>query len=205
MTDFSTPRFKSVLSGTWASRAWRCALIVVLLTWVLECRIASAEGIVIKSADVVLQENNYQLNATFNVDLGHVLEDALVRGVPLIFVTEFELEYPRWYFLNIWNKTIATFRNEQKLSFNVLTRQYRLSIGALHQSFDTLEETLAVLGRTRNRVITARDNVPQGEVYIAMVRLSLDTSQLPKPLQINALGSKEWNLSSDWYRWPFRP
>ncbi|HXX11291.1 MAG TPA: hypothetical protein VEK05_07205 [Burkholderiales bacterium] len=24
-------------------------------------------------------------------------------------------------------------------------------------------------------------------------------------MQINALGSRDWNLSSDWYRWTFQP
>jgi hypothetical protein len=42
-------------------------------------------------------------------------------------------------------------------------------------------------------------------VYLAELRLRLDTTQLPKPLQINALASRDWNLSSDWYRWTFRP
>jgi len=28
---------------------------------------------------------------------------------------------------------------------------------------------------------------------------------LPKPLQIDALGSSDWSLSSDWYRWTFKP
>ena len=37
------------------------------------------------------------------------------------------------------------------------------------------------------------------------LRLRLDTSQLPKPLQIDALGSSDWNLGSDWYRWTFKP
>ncbi len=177
----------------------------MLCAFVLSVRGAWAEGIVIKSAEIVPHENSYMFNATYDVALGHVLEDALVRGVPLIFVTEFELEYPRWYFLNLWNKSIASYRNEQKLSYNVLTRQYRVGVGALHQNFDILEEALAVLGRTRNRIIAARDGVPPGDVYIAGIRMSLDTSQLPKPLQINALGSRDWNLSSDWYRWTFKP
>ncbi len=166
---------------------------------------ARAEGIVIKSADIVPHENTLLLNATFDVALGHVLGDALTRGVPLNFVTEFELEYPRWYFLNLWNKDIASYRNQQKLSYNILTRQYRLSAGALHQNFDTLDEVLEVMGRTRNRLIGQRDAAPPGEVYIASVRMWLDTSQLPKPLQINALGSRDWNLSSDWYRWTYKP
>jgi hypothetical protein len=47
--------------------------------------------------------------------------------------------------------------------------------------------------------------VDSERVYIAALRLRLDTSQLPKPLQINALGSRDWNLTSDWYRWTFQP
>lgn len=205
MMDFSTPYFKR---ANRMPRAATAAFLVFALTisgLLVDLRDADAEGIVIKSAEVVLHENAYQLNASFDVSLGHVLEDALLRGVPLIFVTEFELEYPRWYFLNLWNKSIATYENAQKLSYNILTRQYRLSVGALHQNFANLDEALAVIGRTRNRSIGTREAIPLGEVYIAMVRLSLDTSQLPKPLQINALGSKDWNLSSDWYRWTFRP
>lgn len=203
--DFSTPYFKRHTSAARSLKALLYAMVFAACSMLTAMQEARAEGIVIKSADLVVHENNYQLNATFDVSLGHVLEDALLRGVPLIFVTEFELEYPRWYFLNLWNKPIANYENEQKLSYNVLTRQYRLSVGALHQNFVSLDEALAVIGRTRNRNINVHDSISVGEVYIAMVRLSLDTSRLPKPLQINALGSKDWNLSSDWYRWTFRP
>jgi hypothetical protein len=30
------------------------------------------------------------------------------------------------------------------------------------------------------------------------VRLALDISELPKPYQLNALGSSDWTLSSNW-------
>ncbi|HET9045788.1 MAG TPA: DUF4390 domain-containing protein [Casimicrobiaceae bacterium] len=30
-------------------------------------------------------------------------------------------------------------------------------------------------------------------------------NQLPKPFQVNALASKEWQLASDWHRWTFVP
>jgi Domain of unknown function (DUF4390) len=192
----STPsltRLKRRLQGL----AALCCVLVCLRT-------ACAEGIVIKSAELLPQDNALILNITFDVSLGHVLEDALTRGVPLNFVTEFELQYPRWYFLNLWNRDVAAHRSQQKLSYNLLSRQYRLSAGGLHQTFDTLDEVLAVLGRTRNRPVAPREAAPAGEVYIAGVRMWLDTSQLPKPLQINALGSRDWNLSSDWYRWTFK-
>jgi len=37
------------------------------------------------------------------------------------------------------------------------------------------------------------------------VRLRLDVNQLPKPILINALASREWTLASDWHRWSFTP
>jgi hypothetical protein len=31
--------------------------------------------------------------------------------------------------------------------------------------------------------------------------MRLDVTQLPKPFQINALASRDWNLASEWFRW----
>ena len=36
----------------------------------------------------------------------------------------------------------------------------------------------------------------------AQVRMRLDVSQLPKPFQVNAITSREWNLASDWREVP---
>jgi hypothetical protein len=35
--------------------------------------------------------------------------------------------------------------------------------------------------------------------------MRLDSSQLPRPFQISAVGSREWSVSSDWYRWAVSP
>jgi hypothetical protein len=40
--------------------------------------------------------------------------------------------------------------------------------------------------------------VEAGQAYQGQVRLRLDTSQLPKPFQINALTNRDWTLASDW-------
>lgn len=196
--DSSTPRCASWLARILFSAG---AVLVALCL----CGRAAADGIVVRSAEIVVRDDGLLLNANHVITLSHAVEEALDRGVPLIFVTEVEVEYPRWYFLNLWNKTLARWRNEQKLSYNVLTRQYRLSAGSLYQNLDSLKEALAIIGGVRNRIIGLSDPLVPGEVHIASIRLSLDTSQLPKPLQINALGSREWNITSDWYRWTFMP
>lgn len=41
--------------------------------------------------------------------------------------------------------------------------------------------------------------------YVAGLRMKLDLAQLPKPLQVNALTSKDWNLDSEWHRWNVTP
>jgi hypothetical protein len=41
--------------------------------------------------------------------------------------------------------------------------------------------------------------------YQAGLRMKLDLAQLPKPLQLNALASKDWNLDSEWHRWNVTP
>ncbi|MBU1690971.1 MAG: DUF4390 domain-containing protein [Gammaproteobacteria bacterium] len=41
--------------------------------------------------------------------------------------------------------------------------------------------------------------------YLAGLRMKLDLTQLPKPLQVNALASKDWNLDSEWHRWNVNP
>jgi len=166
---------------------------------------ARAEGIHIKSAELIASETGYLLEANYEITLSHTLEEALLRGLVLPFVIDFELIYPRWWTLNLWNRAIAQFRQQHRLSYNALTRQYRLSFGNLHQNFDALEEALAVLGRVRERAVFTREEVDPDNVYLAELRLRLDTAQLPKPLQINALASRDWNLSADWYRWTFRP
>jgi hypothetical protein len=178
---------------------------LLALAMALYAATGRGEGIHIKSAELIASDATYSLEANYEITLSYTLEEALLRGLALPFVIDFELIYPRWWTLSLWNRTIAEFRQQHRLSYNALTRQYRLSFGNLHQNFDTLEEALGVLGRVRERVVFAREDIDPDKVYLAELRLRLDTSQLPKPLQINALGSREWNLSSDWYRWTFRP
>jgi hypothetical protein len=178
---------------------------LLALAVLLPATLAWAQGIHIKSAELIGSDAGYSLEANYEITLSHTLEEALLRGLALPFVIDFELTYPRWWTLSLWNRTVAAFRQQHRLSYNALTRQYRLSFGNLHQNFDTLEEALGVLGRVRERAVFTHQDVDSDSVYLAALRLRLDTTQLPKPLQINALASRDWNLSSDWYRWTFRP
>lgn len=185
------------VSSTRSCKRSDCARVFVVLCLICAALAAYAQGIEIRKASVTLADDAYVVDAQFDIGLTHTLEEALNKGVPLYFSLEFELIRPRWYW---FNDRVIYLRQEYRLSYNALTRQYRLGVGNLHQNFSSLAEALEVMSRVRRRE-EIESGVLRRDTYIAALRLRLDTSQLPKPFQLNALGSREWNLGSDWYRW----
>lgn len=163
---------------------------------------AHAQGIDVRRATLQNAEDGYVLEADFDIVLTHTLEEALNKGVPLYFQLEFELIRPRWYW---FNEKLAGSAQDYRLAYNPLTRQYRVGVGRLHQNFATLAEALNVMSHIRRREDIPAGALRKDNTYVGAVRLRLDTSQLPKPFQVNALGSREWQLSSDWYRWTINP
>ena len=161
-----------------------------------------AQGIDIKRPTVAIAEDHVLLTAQFDISLTSTIEEVLNKGVPLYFLLEFELIRPRWYW---FDERLLYHQQEYRLSYNALTRQYRLGAGNLHQNFTTLAEVLEVMSRVRRRIDIVPGSLRRDATYIAGLRFRLDTSQLPKPFQLNALVAREWNINSDWYRWTLAP
>ncbi len=181
--------------------------ITAILLWCCLSLIstAMAEGIQVKSAELELaDEINYQVKAEFEINFSAKLEEAIAKGVPISFVMEFGVIKSRWYWLD---EELVKAQQVLKVSYNALTRQYQLSAGPLHKNFSSLAEVKAELGKVHEWVVFDRALIKKRNLtgYEAILRMRLDVSQLPKPLQVNALASKEWNLDSEWYRWPLVP
>ena len=177
-------------------RTWLVAVLAMLPVLVL------AAEIEIANPQITASEDGFVVSADFSFELNERLEEAVTKGVVLYFVTEFEMTRPRWYWLD---EKVVSRNQTHRLSFHALTRQYRMSTGGLHQSFDTLSEALGVLSRLRNwGVIDGRAEKPvvqAGDTYMAALRMRLDINQLPRPFQISALGNKDWSLASEWKVW----
>lgn len=193
MTAFTTPCLPSF-------SALRLLAAVLLL-----CCAASARAdasIQVKSAELNLVEEVYQLKAEFEVNFSQALEDALNKGVPLNFLVDFELNRPRWYWLD---ETIASAQQQLRISYHALTKQYRLQIHEQQKTFASLAELKSELGRIQEWRVVERALLKKRYAYEARLRMKLDLTQLPKPLQVNALASKEWSMESEWYRWTLNP
>ena len=176
--------------------------LFVLAALLLLAVTVRADNIDVKSASVTLRDNSYSLDADLQIALTPTLEDILSKGVSLYFLLEFELIRPRWYWLN---DKVVTFAQRYKLAYNPLTRQYRISIGTIYQNFPTLAEAIRFLSRPRNIPVAAKAELQTGTEYSAAVRMRLDESQLPRPFQITVLGSREWNMRSNWFHFSVSP
>lgn len=187
------------------------ALVLALALLWLGLSAACADGIDTLKAEAHFSDDSYQLSASFDIHLTFVVEQALEQGVPLYFVAEFTLTHPRWYWLD---EVVAQNEQTTRLSYNSLTRQYRITRGALFQNFGSLNDALRIIGHQSSDPIPASLLKGGGYIsekllkkdnnYVAAGRLHLDVTQLPKPLQVNALTSDDWNIDSGWYRWIVR-
>lgn len=142
------------------------------------------------------------VSAQLRFDLPNAVEDALHKGIPLFFVAEALLLRERWYW---YDKEVASAARYMRLSYQPLTRRWRLQLSAtpigsaglaLGQNFDSQEEALAAMQRISGwKIAEPVDGDPDRRYYVNL-RFRLDTSQLPRPFQIGLVGQADWNISA---------
>jgi len=181
---------------------WLAGLTKALLAMLcFAAVVAQADEIELRTADLRLANEGLVLEAEFAFEFPPRLAEAVSNGVPLYFLVEFEMRRPRWYWVD---ERAAEKRLQLRLSYHALSRQYVVSSGPLEQQFPTLDEALGVLRRIRNWVVGERIALVSDAQYEAAVRMRLDASLLPKPLQVTALTSSEWRFESAWHRFAYR-
>jgi hypothetical protein len=162
----------------------------------------AAEGIDVIEASVEATEEGYRLRTEFSLELTRSLDDALLRGVPLYFTTQIEITRPRWYW---FDETAVSATRTVRISYNLLTRQYRASVdGNLHRNFAKLEDVLALLRRPSRWMIADLSALKRGELYQVSLQMGLDVALLPKPIQVSAISGGDWRLSSGWTRFQYK-
>ena len=182
----------------WRAQLSLANLVFLLLILLLPVAVAQAEGIQIKSVSMTAVEQGYEIGIDSEIALNATLEQALEKGIVLYFVTKFSLIDSRWYWLY---DEVARGKLRVGLRYYALTRQYHLNHPTLSQSFNTLTEALQALGQLRDYPLIVKSALKQDVDYIASLRIWLDLTRMPKPFQVEALGSSKWDLSSDKLEW----
>jgi hypothetical protein len=174
------------------------ACILLALAWP-----ALAEG---QQADITQfqlerSDEGLLLSAAVHFELPSIIEDALLKGIPMFFVAEAVLYRDRWYW---YDRELSRIQRHMRLSYQPLTRRWRLTISptvignsgvALSQSFESREEALAAVQRVSRWKIAEAGELNPNERYNVDFRFRLDVSQLPRPFQIGAVGQADWNIS----------
>ena len=120
------------------------------------------------------------------------VEDALYKGVAVVFVARAEVYRERWY----WSDRLrAVAERRWRLAFQPLTRRWRLGFDGLNQHYGTLGEALSVMQRaSRWRIM---DPISAGDERAHHVEFSfeLDRDELPRPLQFGLSDQSDWTLA----------
>ena len=141
------------------------------------------------------------LSATLRFELPSAVEDALLKGIPMTFVAEAQVLRDRWYW---YDKNVAWATRSVRLSYQPLTRRWRISVMAngesstgasLSQSFDQLSDAIAAVRRISRWKIAEGAEVDQESRHNVDFRFRLDITQLPRPMQIGITGNADWNIA----------
>ena len=144
------------------------------------------------------------LSATVKFDLSSAIEEALLKGVAMIFVAEADIFRKRWYWAN---KKVASAERHMRLAYQPMTRRWRLNVAsgvitnagmamALNLNFDSLSDALAAVQRLSRWKIADISDLDLEQGHLVEFSFRLDMSQLPRPFQIGTLGQTEWNIAA---------
>src|SRR5699024_1824256 len=119
---------------------------------------------------------------------------------PLHFTLDIEIVARRWWW---FDKVVAKERRTWRVVYNALTRQWRVGTGELSLPETSLEDALARIRQVRNWSVADVADLDSGIEYQGRARLRLDTSQLARPFQVDALNSSAWSLATSWKSFSF--
>ena len=162
---------------------------------------AAASSIQIKSAGLQLQDEHYSLSADVVIEFDDEIEEAINKGVPLDFLIEFQIVSPRKYW---FDDEIITASKNITLSYHALTKQYLVNRGVHQKSFETLSEAKQELAELNDWKVAEKSFLEKNDGYNAALLIRLDQTKLPKAIQVDAIASEKWNLSSQKFVWSLK-
>lgn len=169
------------------------SLIACLLLWLaLALAPAHAQGIELAGLELNRTDDGLLLSYTTRFELPRAVEDAMQKGVPLYFVAEATVRRSRWYWTD---KVVARQTRNWRLTWQPLTRRYRLNLGSVGQNYDSVDDALAALQRSGRWKLVEPADLADGGRMVLDFAFRLDTSQLPRPLQISFGGEADWTLA----------
>lgn len=187
-----------------AGRALRALVWLLCCTSVLLVSPARAQGTpTVAHMGVERSAEGLFLSISMEFALPALVQEALDQGIAMTFVADAQVSRARWYWSD---QKVAEVQRYLRLSFQPLTRRWRLNVSSapfsnsglgvsVGQTYEQFPDVLAAMQRIARWNIADADALDADAAYRVHFRFQLDMSQLPRPLQIGALGRSGWALS----------
>ena len=165
-------------------------MLLVALLWAPAARAAEPE---LTSFDLVHNEEGVFLGYGVNLELSRSVDDALSKAVPLFFVAEAEVFRNRFYWRDL---RVGYAVRRWRIVFQPLTSTWRVTFdGGLSQNYASRAEAFSAISRSARWKIAEGGQIEEGSRHYVEFSYRLDTSQLPRPMQIGIGGQADWTLS----------
>jgi hypothetical protein len=187
-TDSPGPRANCSASGV---GHFLVLFVALWMAW-LPPAAAQSGGAELVGFGVQRSEDGLLLSYAVNFELPRGAEEALNKAVPLYFVAEAEVFRDRWYWRD---KRIASAARVWRIVFQPLTFNYRVTFAGISQSYATRAEAFASIRRGANWKIAEAAQLEEGSRHYVEFSFRLDTSLLPRPMQIGIGTQPDWSLS----------
>jgi len=192
------------ITHCWKNVRQRLERSAWLLMALLTCLAATAFASAVDLTEMRTERSDgaLVLHTTLKLELGPVVEEALIKGVPVHFVAEAEVLRDRWYW---YDRKVANVARYYRLVYQPLTRHWRLNVssepfsvaglgGSIAQSFDNLPDALDMIRRQSGWKLAELSDLDPDARHNLNYRFRLDVAQLPRPFQIAAGSQADWSL-----------
>jgi hypothetical protein len=142
--------------------------------------------------ELVHNEEGLLLSYSVNMELSRSVDEALTKGVALFFVAEAEVFRSRFYWRDL---RVARASRVWRIVYVPLTSTYKVTFLGLSQSYNSKEEALAAISRAARWKIAEPAQIEEGSRHYVEFSFRLDTSLLPRPLQIGVGGQADWAIA----------
>jgi hypothetical protein len=184
-----------------ALRGLALTLVSLLFAFASVFAIADAlDGVLeVRSAYVNIDNGVFLLHARIEYPVNPAIRDALRDGVSLTFDLDTRVDRERRFWFNA-NIVELTLRRE--LAYHAVSDRYvvRDVKSDEQQTFPTLEEALAYLGKVDGWPILVEPQLDGGN-YVISVRAGVRRGKLPASLRVLLFWADDWHRVSEWYSW----
>lgn len=153
----------------------------------------------VRSAYVNIDNGVFLLHARIEYPVNPAIRDALRDGVSLTFDLDTRVDRERRFW---FNSNIVELTLRRELAYHAVSDRYvvRDVKSDEQQTFPTLEEALAYLGKVDGWPILVEPQLNGGN-YVISVRAGVRRGKLPASLRVLLFWADDWHRVSEWYSW----